>query len=219
METTKLRLYKPLKSQLIISQNFTENNACIKEDGTGGVIPRLKAICPTGYTSIYKYSGMAGHNGLDIPAKDWEPVFASLEGVVTELATERERGLGVGITSEQRYEWNDAFSAAQGENQIKHRYWHLAGMNVKMGDKVKVGDVIGWADNTGYSTGTHLHFEIKPVESGVNILQNNKMFGCIDPLVYLQNISAFEKTDIRAKISLMLMDIAEQIAELIKGRK
>ena len=128
----KLTLYRPLKSQFIVSQNFTENNACIKEDGKGGIIPRSQATCPAGYISIYKYFGMAGHNGLDLPAKDWQPVFASLQGVVTELQTERERGLGIGITSEKSYEWNDAFSNASGENQIKHRYWHLAGMNVKM---------------------------------------------------------------------------------------
>lgn len=209
----QLELYKPLKG-LLVSQNFTENNACIRTDGVGNVIPRTEPNCPVGYESIYKKAGLFGHNGLDMPAKDWEPVFASLEGVVVELQTERERGLGIGIVSGQRYEWNDAFSSASGESQIKHRYWHLAGMNVKTGQKVKVGDVIGWADNTGYSTGTHLHFEIKPVEGGVNVLQDNRMYGCIDPLVYLKNISAFEKTDLLAKIQLMLWDIGDSIKSL-----
>mgnify|MGYP001586665487 CR=1 FL=1 len=214
----KLQLFRPLK-QLQISQNFTENNACVKLDGTGKVIPRKEANCPIGYESVYEHVGLKGHNGLDLPAIDWEPVFASLEGIVTELQTERERGLGIGIVSEQKYEWSDAFSNANGDNQIKLRYWHLAGMNVKMGQKVKIGDVIGWADNTGWSTGTHLHWECKPIEGKINVLQNNGMFGAIDPLVYLQDISAFEKTDFLAKIQLQIWQLSDWITNLLnKGR-
>lgn len=209
----KLKLYRPLK-QMMISQNFGENNACIRTDGVGNIIPRTAPNCPIGYLSVYKYFGMKGHNGLDFPAVDWQPVYATLEGIVDELQTEPSRGLGVGIVSEQEYDWEDAFSNAKGTNNIKHRYWHLAGMNVKIGDRIKVGDVIGWADNTGYSTGTHLHYEIKPVKNGVNILQDNGMFGAIDPLVYLQKISAFEKQDFLAKIFLQLADIASQVQDL-----
>jgi len=212
-------LYRPLKSQLIVSQNFGENNACIRTDGTGNIIARTKATCPTGYVSIYKYFGMAGHNGIDLPAKDWEPLYASLEGIVTELSTEPSRGLGIGIVSEQEYEWSDAFSATSGTNQIKHRYWHLAGMNVKMGDKVKVGDLIGWCDNTGYSTGSHLHYETKPVKDGKNVLQGNSMFGAIDPLPLMNlNLTAFEKNDLLAKIKLQLMDLFQQVADLLAKR-
>lgn len=199
----------------MISQNFGENNACIKLDGTGNIIPRTKANCPVSYISVYYYFGMSGHNGLDFPAKDWESVYATLEGIVTELETEPARGLGIGIVSEQEYDWDDAFSNKKGTNQIKHRYWHLAGMNVKLGDKVKVGQVIGWADNTGLSTGSHLHYEIKPVKDGVNTIQNNKMLGAIDPLPYLQDVSAFEKQDFMAKIFLQLADLSAQIQDLL----
>jgi len=212
-------LYRPLKSQLIISQNFGENNACIKQDGTGNIIPRTGATCPVGYISVYQYFGMKGHNGLDFPAKDWTPVYASLEGIVTELETEPSRGLGIGIISEQKYDWTDGFSAKWGTDQIKHRYWHLAGMNVKMGDKVKTGQLIGWVDNTGYSTGSHLHFECKPVKNGENIL-NGGMFGAIDPLPLMNlNMTAFEKNDLLAKIKLQLVDIASQIQDLLLNKK
>jgi len=210
----KLTLYKPLK-QLTISQNFGENNVCIKQDGTGNIIARTTPTCPAGYVSFYKFYNMKGHNGLDFPAKNWDAVYASLEGVVDELETEPSRGLGIGIVSEQKYEWNDALSRKSGESNIKHRYWHLAAMNVKIGDRVKVGQVIGWADNTGYSTGTHLHYEIKPVESRINILQDNGMFGAIDPLPYIQDISASEKQSILYHIALQVSDLAKQVSEFL----
>lgn len=212
----KLKLYRPLK-QLQISQNFAENNVCIRTDGIGGIIPRTQANCPIGYESVYKKFGMIGHNALDIPAKDWEPVFASLEGVVREIETERERGLGVGIVSEQKYDVNDTTTHQSGNYQVKVRYWHLAGINVKIGDRVKIGDVIGWADTTGLATGSHLHWEIKAVENGLNVWQNNGFFGAIDPLPYLQNISAFEKTDFLAKIQLQIWALGDWINSLKSG--
>jgi len=209
-------LYRPLKSQFILSQNFAENNACIRTDGTGNIIPRYKASCPNGYMSIYKYFGMKGHNGLDFAAKDWTPLYSALEGIVDEVSTEPSRGLGLGIVSEQEYQWISAYENTEGTNQIKHRYWHLAGMNVKLGDKVKIGQVIGWVDNTGYSTGSHLHFEIKPVKDGKNILQDNGFFGAIDPLPLMElNLSAFEQQDFFAKIFIQLSDIAQQVADLL----
>ena len=44
-------------------------------------------------------------------------------------------------------------------------YGHLNGYNVKVGDSVNRGDKIGKAGSTGYSTGPHLHFEIRTVRN------------------------------------------------------
>ena len=58
---------------------------------------------------------------------------------------------------------------------------------VKPGQLVKAGDIIGYADNTGASTGDHLHFGIKPVYKGEkdwewwNAEQENGFKGAIDP--------------------------------------
>lgn len=40
-------------------------------------------------------------------------------------------------------------------------YGHLMSIQVAVGDEVKAGDVLGQSDNTGNSTGPHLHFELR----------------------------------------------------------
>ena len=49
------------------------------------------------------------------------------------------------------------------EGNIKYTtiYGHLMRYTVNVGDQVSAGDIIGKSDNTGYSTGPHLHFELR----------------------------------------------------------
>ena len=44
---------------------------------------------------------------------------------------------------------------------ISSRYAHLDQLEVKAGDKVAKGQVIGRVENTGQSTGPHLHYEVR----------------------------------------------------------
>jgi murein DD-endopeptidase MepM/ murein hydrolase activator NlpD len=44
---------------------------------------------------------------------------------------------------------------------FESRYLHLNSIAINKGDEVSSGDVIGYSGNSGYSTGPHLHFEIR----------------------------------------------------------
>lgn len=80
------------------------------------------------------------------------------------------------------------------ESGVYSRYLHLVNgsVKVKVGQKVKAGTVLGTEGNTGYSMGTHLHFDI------------NDGNGYVDPLPYLLGEKSFykEKTNQTAKISV-----------------
>ena len=81
------------------------------------------------------------------------------------------------------------------------------------GKKVREGQLIGWADSTGYSSGNHLHFELKPVEWNQNagqwwnVFQENGFRGGVDPLLYVSRLSAYEVNSFLYRIKYMLADI------------
>ena len=217
-----LKLYLPLKTGL----NYPWEGIWKPRKFRGfGVVSCVGQFFGENKLDIYKKWNMKGHNGLDIPCKDWQPVYAAQDGIVEEVSTEVERGLGVGIITEEKFQiFQENGGNASIENyNIKHRYWHFGAINVNKGDRVLIGDLLGWADNTGYSTGPHLHFETKAVEKnsqGVwyNVFQDNLFFGAIDPLPYIIEIYALDFKGRINKIKELLAQIAEKIADLLRKK-
>lgn len=131
--------------------------------------------------------GIEGHNGLDIFATDGTPVYAAHDGEVTFAGEDGSGGLGVVIRTLEPFEYKGQ------EVFYKTIYWHLKvnSILVKPNQKVKAGDKIAEADNTGLSTGSHLHFGLKPIAQGEqpwlwsNLEQTNGYGGAIDPEPYL----------------------------------
>ena len=85
------------------------------------------------------------HKGIDIRSKTGTSVFATAVGIVKKV--EDRKGYG-------------KFIVIQHDEQYSTLYAHLSDFNVKIGQKVKLGDLIGFVGNTGYSTGPHLHYEV-----------------------------------------------------------
>ena len=143
------------------------------------------------FLPLYKSMGLRGHNGIDIGCQDGTPIYAAHDGIVTFTGEDGSGGLGVVIRTLEKFEWED--QGTQGKSLVKSIYWHLKSntFKVKPGDIVKSGDIVALADNTGASTGTHLHFGIKPIAQGEqewqydNVAQSNGYNGAIDPMPYL----------------------------------
>lgn len=91
------------------------------------------------------------HAGIDLVPGEGAPIQAIADGTVR-IATESGGAYGVTIYIDH---------VIDGQVVTSH-YAHMqhGSMQVKAGDKVKVGDVIGHVGNTGRSYGAHLHFEI-----------------------------------------------------------
>lgn len=98
----------------------------------------------------------AYHSGIDISAEKGQPVYATADGVVQNASYTGDYGNLIVL--------KHAFG-------LSTRYGHLSAFHVKVGDRVKRGDVIGYIGSTGRSTGSHLHYEILANGQLMNPLQ------------------------------------------------
>lgn len=151
----KLELYYPVRP-FRVNQRWGDNIPCVKNFGLSDqmlVDGKDNFTCPTGYTKLYGMFGMEGHNGTDLAAGE-QSVYAACDGVVVEKQTVPARGLGLGILTNEQYDFGQF-----GTHYLRVRYWHLKSFAKEVGDVVKAGDFLGITDNTGYSSGNHLHLE------------------------------------------------------------
>lgn len=127
------------------------------------------------------------HSGIDLNFKLNEPIYTIKTGKIRFVDYGSENaGKTVFV------EWED------GKTSI---YGHLNKFaeNLKNGDTVEKGQLIGYAGNTGKSTGNHLHFSVK--ENGQYI----------DPSSYLNDIQNMEK--LHNKYLLVKEDVIDKIPE------
>lgn len=89
------------------------------------------------------------HHGIDFIAPVGTEVYATADGVVT-TAENRPKGFGTLV------------EITHGETgEFMTRYAHLDSFVVKKGQKVKKGEVIARVGSSGWSTGPHLHYEVR----------------------------------------------------------
>lgn len=180
-------LFQPI-SPFIISQSFGENKACVSLDGTKRVIGCDGTKPPKGYKSLY---GARGHLGLDLRATHGQEIYCASDGVVYATDTDPKSGLDIRVESKQS------------GIKFRHIYEHLLGYQPKIGDKVKAGQLLGWADNTGYSSGDHLHFQFE--------IWDGKTWKQTDPLPYMVPVYAKD----HLKVANTLLYLKEQIAKFL----
>ena len=136
-DTTKIHVYKEELKDLPMSMVID-------------LVDTLKSYhCPiTGrVTSKYGPRRRGIHQGTDIDLETGDPIYATFDGRVR-VTTYIARGYGHLIIIRH-------------DNGLETFYAHLSEINVKPGDWVTAGQLIGKGGNTGRSTGSHLHYEIR----------------------------------------------------------
>lgn len=184
----KLQLSSPI-NPLIITQHFGGNGEYYQANG-------IQVI---------------GHNGTDCLAFHGQPIYAPMDGTAY-YELDDGGGHGVVIISDKVFEYKDTQAVFKiilwhlcdpKETKYASPIWLAVGRkaNTGKGVPVKQGDLVGFADSTGLSTGDHLHFGLKPITTGkaplsgdapdvgigdwVNIEQKNGYLGAINPEPYL----------------------------------
>ncbi len=152
-----------------------------------------------------------GHNGIDFRCSYGEPIYwdCDVRGEVLDCHIDRNGGWGVRVITRNP--------------DFKHLFWHLKEFKCQAGQILGSGDLIGYGDSTGRSTGNHLHRSLKPVHlnfqgNWVNTYGSNGYYGAIDYKPYFINIYIKDKMANLQKQKSILEKMVEIYQKLIKLR-
>ncbi len=112
------------------------------------------------------------HKGVDFVGTD-KTIIAPCDGII-------QRSTIITDKSNPTWEWGNYVRLDTEDKHLLY-FCHLSKRLVTVGQKVKKGDIIGIEGNTGYSFGSHCHFEVRTKDNA-----------SIDPISYLNSIN---KTD------------------------
>jgi len=118
------------------------------------------------------------HSGMDFTAPAGTDVYSTGNGVIVSIQSSK-RGLGNHIIIDHGFRYTSVYA-------------HLSNFNVRVGQKVQRGDVIGFVGNTGTSVANHLHYEIKL--NGTNVDPVNYYFEDLTAAEYVRMIEIASKT-------------------------
>jgi murein DD-endopeptidase MepM/ murein hydrolase activator NlpD len=113
------------------------------------------------------------HEGMDFTAPTGTEVYATGDGIV-EIVKSSKRGYGKRVVIDHGFGY-------------KTRYAHLNEFNVRRGQEVKRGEVIGYVGSSGLSVAPHLHYEVMKGNKNVNPV--DYYFNDLTPKQYEKMIS------------------------------
>lgn len=108
------------------------------------------------------------HTGIDFTAPRGTEIYATGDAKVADVIMKK-RGYGYHVVLDHGYGY-------------KTLYAHMSRFNVRKGQEVKRGDVIGYIGSTGTSTAPHLHYEV--IKNGEKINPMNFFFNDLTPEEY-----------------------------------
>jgi murein DD-endopeptidase MepM/ murein hydrolase activator NlpD len=119
---------------------------------------------------VYKQWGLNGHDGVDYSCPTGTKLIAPFDGMIISVKNSGSAGYGLHVKI-----WNRKNACVL--------YGHMKSVNVRLWQSVKIGQLIGLSDNTGNSTGPHLHLGLCQTNFlGYRINRDNGFLGWINPL-------------------------------------
>jgi murein DD-endopeptidase MepM/ murein hydrolase activator NlpD len=185
---TATRLDKIIKKVYIQSKSF--DNLIKLAENKGEMLKTVPAIIPISNNDLTRTASGYGwrihpyykiskfHYGMDFTAPLGTDVYATGNGTVVAVLS-AQRGLGKHIIIDHGFGYTTIYA-------------HLSNFNVRIGQKVQRGDIIGFVGSTGMSVANHLHYEIKL--NGVNVDPVNYYFEDLTAAEYERMVEIASKT-------------------------
>lgn len=159
------------------------------------------------FNPAYKQFGFTEHNGVDYATEDGQIAYAMCEGIVTDV------GYNKGAGNYVRYKTEVPVDAENQIGVVEFMYMHADHALVERGQYVKVGTPLIVCDNTGFSTGRHLH--ISAYFIGANGLKKrlgrSETDWCFDFSKYYNGMFAGD--------AYTILGILQRIVALLKKQK
>lgn len=161
---TTIERFDQLKRQMYI-QTKSYDEIISLADNQHLMLASIPAITPISTSQSYLSSGFGMrlhpiykirklHTGIDFAARIGTPIYASGAGTITKVSNSLQ-GYG------KQVEIDHGFGFVT-------KYAHMSEFKVKLGQKVKRGESIGYTGNSGSSTAPHLHYEVIKNRKKVN---------------------------------------------------
>ncbi|HXB41032.1 MAG TPA: M23 family metallopeptidase [Bacteroidia bacterium] len=188
MEETSQKLDKLLKQIYIQSKSFDDVLKLAKNKEE--MINSIPAIMPLNIKNLIRQPGGFGwrthpiyktqefHPGMDFPAAEGVPIYATGDGVV-EQSDANMQGYGNHVVINHGYSYQTL-------------YGHMSKILVKAGQKVKRGQLIGLVGSTGLSTAPHLHYEV--IKNGQKVNPINFYYNDLSPEEYQQMLQLSQQS-------------------------
>lgn len=178
LKTTTERLDKITKQLYIQSKSFDEVVKLAKNKEQ--LLSSIPAIMPINNKDLRRQPGGFGwrthpiyktpefHPGMDFAAEQGTPIYATGDGMV-ETADANAQGYGNHVVINHGFGYQTL-------------YGHMSKMAVKVGKKIKRGELVGYVGSTGLSTAPHIHYEV--IKNGEKVNPINFYFNDLTPQQY-----------------------------------
>ncbi|MCM1316536.1 MAG: M23 family metallopeptidase [Prevotella sp.] len=133
------------------------------------------------------------HDGLDLVGLDSKEIHSTVNGTVHYAGWENSANHSQGFGK---------FVCIRGTDDNFYYFGHLSEIRVKVGDTVRITDVLGVEGNTGYSTGSHCHYCVRPQFTSGNALNVSEISGIPNTLgVYDDGYTSTSKNSVNVTLS------------------